>query len=73
MSDKSFVKLQNYATVCYDHTITNLTILMSHLFDVSDTVYKLQAKSLTKIIYKVQTASKISSITYSNTKIKPLH
>ena len=61
---KPLVKLQNDATVCYDRIIFNLSTLYSRYFGVLDEVCQLQANSLNKMEYKIQTNDGVSKKTY---------
>ena len=52
---KPLVKVQNDATACYDRMICNLSMLCSRAFGVPDKVCQLQANSVSKMEYKIQT------------------
>ena len=52
---KPLVKLQNDATICYDRMICNLSTLCSRSFGASDKICQIQANSLDKMEYKIQT------------------
>ena len=56
----TLVKLQNNATTCYDRMICNLSTLYSRFFGVFDNVCQLQAISLNKMDYKIQTNHRVS-------------
>ena len=73
MSRRTLIKLINDTAAYFDRLISNMISLCSRKNDIPDELWRLQAKTLKTMEYKVQTALGISKEHYQHSTMYPIY